>query len=80
MELSSHVTVGVDRGFNRISSKHTSRFIKKFFFEKLIEVLDWTSNSPDLNPIENLWGIVKHRVEKRMPSNISELQEYLTEE
>ena len=42
--------------------------------------MDWPSNSPDLNPIENLWGIVKHRVEKHMPNNISELQQYMTEE
>ena len=26
--------------------------------------VDWPSNSPDANPMENLWSIIKHRVEK----------------
>ena len=39
--------------------------------------MDWPSNSPDLNPIENLWAIVKGNVEKRMPQNINELERFI---
>jgi len=60
--------------------KHTSRVASEFLRENMPEVIDWPSNSPDLNPIENLWSIVKHNVEKRIPSNISELNQYLVEE
>ncbi len=28
-------------------------------------VLDWPANSPDLNPIENIWGIVKRKMRKQ---------------
>jgi len=60
--------------------KHTSRIAKAFLNENFPEVIDWPSNSPDLNPIENLWAIIKRNVEMRMPKNILELEQYMIEE
>ena len=34
--------------------KHTSRLAKNFLQDNMLEVIDWPSNSPNLNPIENL--------------------------
>ncbi len=38
------------------------------------------SMSPDLNPIEHLWGILKRKVEERKVSNIHQLRDVVMEE
>ncbi len=48
--------------------------------EAEVEVMDWPSMSPDLNPIEHLWGILKCKVEERKVSNIHQLRDIVMEE
>ena len=45
-----------------------------------VKVMDWPSMSPDLNPIEHLWGILKRKVEVRNVSNIRQLRNVVMEE
>ena len=44
--------------------KHTSKVVKKWFQENNVEVLDWPAQSPDINPIENLWEIVDQQIDR----------------
>ena len=57
---------------------HSSRKTVKFFQENQVSVLDWPGNSPDLNPIENLWAIVKCRLRKTDCTTSRKLVEAIT--
>jgi len=59
---------------------HSSRKTRQWFREQHVRLLSWPGQSPDLNPIENLWAYLKTQVQKRKPKNVVELDEIVHEE
>ncbi len=60
--------------------KHTSKMTTAFLKKLRVKLMDWPSMSPDLNPIEHLWGILKRKVEERKVSNIHQLLDVVMED
>jgi hypothetical protein len=58
------------------ASVHASKSTRAWLAERNIITLSWPACSPDLNPIENVWGILVHRVyeEGRQYGTIDELK------
>ena len=59
---------------------HRSKVATIFLAKNKIKVLDWLGNSPDLNPIENLWTNLKDKVAQRQPSSAKDHVEKIKEE
>ena len=62
------------------ASSHTAYITKGTLHQMAIRLLWWPSNSPDLNPIENVWRLLKHRVQRRFPKSKDELRAIIQEE
>ena len=45
-----------------------------------IRTLSWPAQSPDLNPIENFWNVIKMKMDGHKPSNKAELLQFLHQE
>ncbi len=57
-----------------LAPAHSAKATSTWFKDHVIPVLNWPANSPDRNPIENLWGIVKRKMRYARPNNAEELK------
>ncbi|GFX72428.1 transposable element Tcb1 transposase [Trichonephila clavipes] len=56
---------------------HREKVVQKWLKDHTVNRLNWPGQSPDLNPIENLWFKIGYEISKKKPSNKRELIEAL---
>ena len=52
---------------------HKAKTVSSFFEEEGKAVMKWPPQSPDMNPIENVWKIIGEKAKNRNPQNIDDL-------
>lgn len=56
------------------SGVHRAIIIKDFIQDKMPATIAWPPYSPDLSPIENIWGWLKAKVSKDMPKTVLKMK------
>ena len=52
---------------------HTAKSVKTFLSDEHVTVMEWPAQSPDMNPIENVWKLLNERAKEKNPRNVKEL-------
>ena len=57
---------------------YKAKSVTNWLQTKNVTVQKWPGNSPDLNPIENLWTLIKKKVSTLNPTTLDELKQTIS--
>ena len=90
MKAANYLEMLQDRLLPMMEVRHTSIFmhdgapchraasVGRWLQQQSVRVLSpWPGNSPDLNPLENLWAILKTKVAERKPTSMTHLHDVI---
>ncbi len=60
--------------------KHKSKMAEAWRIQHNVNRISWPANSPDCNPIENVWAILKERLKENTKLNVTSLAHHLLKE
>jgi hypothetical protein len=60
--------------------KYTTKVMEKWLKDNKVKVLEWPTQSPDLNPMENVSAELKKNVRARRPANLTQLHHLFQEQ
>jgi transposase len=78
LEILNEVIPQIQRNHNFVwmhdnAPAHRARIVQQYFAEHRIRLLPWPPYSPDLNPIENVWGYITQNVSRSHVSTPDQL-------
>jgi len=53
------------------ASRHAAGDTATEFYERGVDALHWPPFSPDLNPIQKVWHIIKNYLQENFPENVT---------
>ena len=59
---------------------HKAKTMSSFLEEEGVAAMKWPPQSPDINPLENVWKIIGEKAQNRNPQNNDDLCGFLKEE